>query len=78
MDSGQHPSPLRYAVASPRAGYGWQSTLCRAQGGSKVKDKKDEKDEKDEKDRGTGYSVGKRPGITQKHRVQKKNAASEP
>ena len=45
---------------------GGQSTLCNAQGGSKVKDRKDEKDEKD---RGTRYSVGRRPGIMQKHRA---------
>ena len=57
---------------------GWQSTLCNAQGGGKVKDKKDKKDEKDEKDRGTGYSVGRWPVRTQKHRVQKKNASCEP
>ena len=49
--------------------------MCNAQGGGKVKDKKDKKDEKV---RGTGYSVGRWPVRTQKHRVQKKNASCEP
>ena len=56
---------------------GWRLAqhIVQCTGGGK---EKDIKDEKDEKDRSTGYSVGKRPGITQKHRVQKKNASSEP